>query len=71
MARQYPIFTDRAAWAEASDLMLRFGSNAQCEAAVRAHRSRIAGNLIHFCRWRSVERAIEVLNNESATGTIH
>jgi len=71
LARQYPIFTDRAAWAEASDLMLRFGSDAQSEAAVRADRSRIAGNLIHFCRWRSVERAIEVLNNESATGTIH
>jgi hypothetical protein len=71
LARQYPIFTDRAAWAEASDLMLRFGSEAQSEAAVRADRSRIAGNLIHFCHWRSIERAIEVLNNESAMGTIH
>jgi hypothetical protein len=71
LARQYPIFTDGAAWAEASDLMLRFGSEAQSEAAVRADRSRIAGNLIHFCHWRSIERAIEVLNNESAMGTIH
>jgi len=71
LARHYPIFTDRTAWTEASDLMLRFGDHAQSEAAIRADRSRIAGNLIHFCHWRSIERAIEVLNNESATGTIH
>jgi hypothetical protein len=71
LARHYPIFTDRAAWTEASDLMLRFGDHAQLEAALRADRSRIAGNLIHFCHWRSIERAIEVLNTESATGTLH
>jgi hypothetical protein len=71
LARNYPLFTDRAAWTEATDLILRFGEEAQCEAAIRADRSRMAGNLIHFCHWRSIERAIEVLNNESAIGTIH
>jgi hypothetical protein len=59
------------AWTEASDLLLRFGEHAQIEAAIRADRSRMAGNLIHFCRWRSIERAIEVLNTQRPTGTIH
>jgi hypothetical protein len=71
LAQDYPLVADRAAWTEASELMVLFGEHAQLEAAVRAHRSRTIGNLIDFCRWRSIERAIEVLSNEQAIGTIH
>jgi hypothetical protein len=71
LARHYPLLSNREAWAEATDLMMRFGDHAQTEAAIRADRSRLSGNLIHFCHWRSTERAIEVLRNKHATGTIH
>lgn len=67
----YPLVADRAVWAGASELITMFGEHAQLEAAVRAHRSRTIGNLADFCRWRSIERAIEMLSHEEATGTIH
>lgn len=53
---------DRAALDEATELMTRFGALAPMEAASRADRSRSLGNVIHFCRWRQIERCIEMLN---------
>ncbi len=62
---------DRAALAEATDLIARFGEHAQSEAAQRASRSRSLGNVIHFCHWRQVERTIEMLSVAEPTGTVH
>ena len=64
-------FQGRGALAEASDLISRFGEFAASEAAERARRSRDVGNLIHFCRWREIERIIELLRDDSVTGTVH
>jgi hypothetical protein len=65
------IITDRAALAEATDLIARFGDHARLEAASRASKSRSLGNVIHFCHWRQTERAIEMLNAEDCAGTVH
>ncbi len=62
---------DRAALAEANELIERFGEHAQIEAAQRASRSRSLGNVIHFCRWRQIERAIEMLSGTEVTGTVN
>jgi hypothetical protein len=62
---------DRATLAEATDLIARFGEHAQLEAAARADRSRSLGNVLHFCRWRQIERAIGMLRGEEVTGTVH
>ena len=62
---------DRAAFAEATELMSRFGEHALIEAASRADRSRSLGNVIHFCRWRQVERTILMLSGDEVTGTVH
>lgn len=66
-----PFITGRSALAEASDLMERFGDDAGLEAAVRAERSRDAGNLIRFCHWRQIERVIATLSDEEVRGTVH
>ena len=60
-----------AAVADADDLIATFGTSAALEAATRASRSRDIGNYIHFCRWRQVERLIELLERREAVGTIH
>ena len=65
------VHVDRAGWAEAVDLIAVFGELAQMEAASRADRSRTLGNLVHFCRWRQIERAIVMLNAEGVAGSIH
>ena len=52
---------DASAAADAADLIARFGAYAASEAAARADRSRDLGNVIHFCRWREIERMIDVL----------
>lgn len=52
---------DRAAAADAADLIARFGIHAADEAAARADRSRDVGNVVHFCRWRQIERMILLL----------
>ena len=65
------VITDRAALTEATDLISRFGEHARLEAASRASRSRSLGNVIHFCRWRQIERAIEMLSAEDQAGSVH
>lgn len=57
--------------ADAADLIARFGAAAPTEAATRANRSRDLGNVIHFCRWRQVERLVAVLMDDVVTGTVH
>lgn len=66
-----PYLADRAELTDATDLITMFGSDARTEAAARAHRSRDLGNYLHFCRWRQIERLIEVLSADRAIGTVH
>ena len=63
--------SDRAAVADASDLIHRYGDDAGFEAAARADRSRDLGNHIHFCHWRQIERLIVILSADCASGTVH
>ncbi|HEX8400679.1 MAG TPA: hypothetical protein VF628_03155 [Allosphingosinicella sp.] len=62
---------DRAGIEEATELMTRFGEHALIEAATRASHSRSVGNVIHFCRWRQIERTIEMLSSPERTGSVH
>lgn len=66
-----PYLADRSQVAAATDLIVRYGVHAADEAANRADRSRDLGNVAHFCRWRQVERLIDVLTTGRATGTVH
>ena len=68
---ELPFIAGRTALAEASDLMERFGDAAGLEAAVRAERSRDAGNIVRFCHWRQIERVIATLSDEEVRGTVH
>ena len=56
---------------EATALMTRFGEHALFEAAARASHSRSVGNVVHFCRWRQIERAIEMLGSAEPSGPVH
>jgi hypothetical protein len=51
--------------------MARYGAFAQEEAANRADKSRSLGNVVHFCHWRQIERAIEMLSGDVVAGSIH
>jgi hypothetical protein len=62
---------DAAAAAEAAELIDRFGGFAADEAAARATRSRDLGNVIHYCRWRQIQRLIELLSAPGGVPTIH
>lgn len=55
----------------AQELIAAFGDGAGLEAAARADRSRDNGNVLHFCRWRQVERIILLLTYAEPMGTIH
>jgi len=57
--------------ADASSLMRSFGAYAADEAALRADRSRSVGNVVHFCRWRQVERLVRLLETDTPVGTVH
>ena len=62
---------DREALLEATELIARYGEYASSEAAIRADRSRSLGNILHFCRWRQIERTIEMLSAAEPMGSIH
>lgn len=62
---------DARALGEVTSLMSAYGETAALEAATRAERSREGGNLIRFCHWRQIARAIRVLSDEEVTGTVH
>jgi hypothetical protein len=66
-----PYLSSAAQVSDAAELIARFGDEAAAEAKVRAARSRSLGNHIHFCRWRQVERLVEVLASKTAVGTVH
>ena len=66
-----PYIAGRLVLAEASELIDRFGDEARLEAAARAERSRDAGNVLHFCHWRQIERVIETLSSDEVRGTVH
>ena len=67
----YVHLPDRAAAVDAADLIAHFGIHAASEAAARADRSRELGNVIHFCRWRQIERLIVLLASDEPADTIH
>ncbi|QNE33406.1 hypothetical protein F1C10_08155 [Sphingomonas sp. NBWT7] len=62
---------DRAAVDDAALLIAKHGGAAAFEAASRANRSRAVGNVAHFCRWRQIERLIDLLATDYACGTVH
>jgi len=66
-----PFISCRGALEDAHSLMLQHGDNAGFEAAVRAERSRDAGNVVKFCHWRQIERLIAALASEEVAGTVH
>ena len=66
-----PYVADRTQLAAATELIVRYGVHAADEAANRADASREIGNHVHFCRWRQVERLIDVLATRRAIGTVH
>jgi hypothetical protein len=68
-----PVYlSDASAAADAADLIARFGAFAASEAAARADRSRDLGNVVHFCRWREIERMIALLSSlDRADATVH
>ena len=69
--RDHVHVADRQALAEATELMARYGEYAVSEAAIRADQSRARGNVVHFCHWRQIERAIEMLSIDVPLGTVH
>ena len=66
-----PFISGRPALADAAELIERFGDDAGLEAALRAERSRDAGNVLRFCHWRQIERVIATLSSNEVRGTIH
>lgn len=62
---------DAAAAHEAAELIARFGDFAADEAAARACRSREVGNVVHYCRWRQIQRLIEFLDAGGPEATVH
>jgi len=65
------VIHDRASFDEASALIKRFGDDAVIEAATKADAFRDSGNLSLFCRWRQIERAVQLLQLEDVIGEIH
>jgi hypothetical protein len=63
--------SDRVTAETATALIASFGELAGSEAAARAELSRDRGNVIHFCRWRQVERLVVLLSTHHVQGTIH
>jgi hypothetical protein len=66
-----PFISGRHALTEASELIDSFGDEAATEAAIRAERSRDAGNVLLFCHWRQIERVIATLSCDEVRGTVH
>ncbi|WP_242095509.1 MULTISPECIES: hypothetical protein [unclassified Sphingomonas] len=66
-----PYLADPKAVHDAAELIALHGPAAAEEAALRADRSRDIGNVVHFCRWRQIERLIAVMAAPGALGTVH
>ena len=65
------VHADRAAYEAAATLIDSLGDYAADEASARAEKSRSLGNIVHFCRWRQVERAIALLSCRRPGGSVH
>ena len=63
--------SDAAAVHDAAELIDRFGQFAADEAAARASRSRDLGNVVHYCRWRQIQRLIEYLDSGNIEASVH
>jgi hypothetical protein len=61
----------RAALADASDLIERYGEEAAFVASAKAERSRDDGNVLGFCHWRQIARVIVTLGSHEVRGTVH
>ena len=68
---QIPYVADRSYVDAAQDLIQIFGTLAGYEAAARANNSRSLGNVVHFCKWRSVGRLIELFSTTPEGVTMH
>jgi hypothetical protein len=66
-----PYIHGRPSLADATQLIDCFGDDAALEAAMRAERSRDAGNVVGFCHWRQIERVIATLSDDEVRGTVH
>lgn len=52
-------------------MIAKFGEFAVTEAATKADAFESSGDLMLYCRWRQVERAIQLLQLEDIVGEIH
>lgn len=68
---QHPFVADRASALDAARLLTELGEHAAAAAAARAEVSRERGNVIHFCRWRQIERLIGVMTDADTEQTRH
>lgn len=71
MGAQLHSLHDRSSFETAAILIARFGDEAVLEAATMADAFETAGDLALFCRWRQVERAVQLLQLEDIVGEIH
>ena len=71
MPPQQFFVADRASALDAARLLAEFGDGAAAQAAARADSSRDKGNVVHFCRWRQIERLIGVMADPQSEQTRH
>ncbi|MFW2828647.1 hypothetical protein [Sphingomonas sp. ID0503] len=67
----HPYLADRLALADTLVLIETLGEYAASEAAARADRSRDAGNIHHFCRWRQIGAMIDFLEFGAEISSVH
>jgi len=68
---KHPFVADRASALDAAQLLAELGDAAAAAAAAQARASRARGNVVHFCRWRQIERLIGVMTEAEAEQTRH
>lgn len=69
--RQIAFVTDRKAALDAAHMIDEHGVAAGAQAAALAEISRDRGNIVHFCRWRQIERLIGAMTDAGAEQTRH
>jgi hypothetical protein len=69
---QNPFVADRASALDAARLIAELGDEAAAAvAAGHAEVSRDRGNVVHFCRWRQIERLIVAMADPHTEQTRH
>ncbi|MEE4349799.1 MAG: hypothetical protein V2J26_06180 [Pacificimonas sp.] len=63
--------TDRSSFDTAMTLVSEHGEDAVLEAALQADKHRNRGDVGSFVRWRSVERAVLMLQLDDVVGEVH